>query len=49
MTNPKETHWTKECKNYPMQQFCAKRNQSRTIQDYGKSFQNQNAKKNGND
>ncbi|WP_407374646.1 IS1182 family transposase [Methanobrevibacter sp.] len=32
---PRISHWTKECKNCPMQQFCAKGNRSRIIQDYG--------------
>ena len=29
------SHWTKECKTYPMQLFCSKGNRCRVIQDYG--------------
>ena len=32
---PRISHWTKECKNCPMQPFCAKGNRSKIIQDYG--------------
>lgn len=28
------SHWTKECKTYPMQLFCSKGNRCRVIQDY---------------
>ena len=29
------TYWTKECKNCPIQEYCAKNQRYRTIEDYG--------------
>ncbi len=29
------TYWTKECKNCPVQEYCAKNQRYRTIEDYG--------------
>ena len=29
------THWTKECKNCPVQEYCSKTQRYRTISDYG--------------
>ena len=29
------TYWTKECKNCPVQEYCAKSQRYRTIEDYG--------------
>ena len=29
------TYWTKECKNCPIQEYCAKKQRYRTIEDYG--------------
>ena len=33
---PRITYWTKECKNCPVQEYCAKKQRYRTIEDYGK-------------
>lgn len=32
---PRITYWTKECKNCPVQEYCAKSQRYRTIEDYG--------------
>ena len=32
---PRITYWTKECKNCPVQEYCAKSQKYRTIEDYG--------------
>lgn len=34
-TKKRITYWTKECKNCPIQEYCAKNQRYRTIEDYG--------------
>ena len=40
------THWTKECKNCPVQEYCSKNTTIQNNQRLWKNFKNKNAKKN---